>query len=66
MQLFIQREGQRDNRRLQQIVEDFAALKVALIGDAGEQQQRMITAMETSSGLSSGMFSLRASQRAAK
>ncbi len=40
VQLFIQREGQRDHRRLQQIVQDLAAGKITLIGDPGQQQKR--------------------------
>ena len=40
VQLFIQRERKGHYRRLQQIVQDFAAGKITLIGDPGQQQKR--------------------------
>ena len=40
LQLLIQRKGERNHRRLQQIVKYFAAEEIALVGDAGYQQKR--------------------------
>ena len=39
VQLFIQRERKGHYRRLQQIVQDFAAGKITLIGDPGQQKK---------------------------
>ena len=39
VQLFIQRKGKGHYRRLQQIVQNFAAGKITLVGDPGQQQE---------------------------